>query len=240
MSGSREIATNAPTVSVVLVVRNGANYIAESLRSVLSGPVMPNEVVVVDGQSSDDTVAIASQFPTVVVLPQSSRGVAGAYNEGIRHASGDLVAFISHDDIWTPNKLERQLAFLREHPDVMGCVGYVQHFLDEGAQIPVSFRASLLDEPVVAYIPEALLVRREVFARVGLMDETFSAAEDTEWFARVRDAGCTIGLLPETLVLKRVHGSNTSLAGARLNNHLLKALRGSIARKRNIEETGQA
>ena len=122
----------------------------------------------------------------------------------------------------------------------MGCVGYIRHFLTEGAQIPPSFRASLLDEAVIGYVPEALLVRREIFARVGLMDETFAAAEDTEWFARARDAGCVIDVLPDTLLRKRVHGTNTSLAGARLNTHLLKALRGSIARKRSGQSTDTA
>ncbi|MEP6835377.1 MAG: glycosyltransferase [Gemmatimonas sp.] len=229
-----------PTVSVVLVVRNGDAYIAEALRSVLSGPVVPNEVIVIDGQSADDTIAIASTFPNVTVHAQRSRGVAGAYNEGIQHASGMFIAFISHDDIWTENKLALQLTYLQQHPEAMGCVAHIQHFLAEGAEIPASFRASLLDESVVGYVPEALLVRREIFARVGLLDESYAAAEDTEWFARARDAGCMIGLLPETLLLKRVHGANTSLAGERLNKHLLMALRGSIARKRNTEGTSPA
>jgi glycosyltransferase involved in cell wall biosynthesis len=219
-------------VSVILIVRNGAAFIAEALDSVQLQSRQPDEVLVIDGQSTDDTVRIARGFAGVRVLPQTSTGVANAYNEGIAQAKGSLLAFISHDDRWLPGKLESQLSFLAAHPETMMSLTHVQHVLHEGVAPPPGFRAELLDHPVPGLIMETLLVRRESFDRVGLFDPAFAVSEDTDWFARAKDMGLSMHVLPETLVIKRVHDRNSSLVFPHINGLLLRALRGSIARKR--------
>lgn len=232
--GSAHGGPSEPAVSVILVVRDGAAYITDALESVRRGEVVPCEILVIDGQSTDDTLSIVSRFPGTSIHSQRSSGIAGAYNEGIRLAVGDLVAFISHDDLWTSRKLCAQLEYLSNHPDAWGCVGHVMHFLDRDSVAPAGFRRSLLDRPVPGYVMECLLVRRTVFEHVGLFDESMSVSEDTDWFARVRDAGMSIGLLEETLLLKRVHSGNTSLNDRGINDQLLRVLRGSIERKRSV------
>jgi glycosyltransferase involved in cell wall biosynthesis len=220
-----------PRVSVILIARNGARYIAEALESVRQQSLPPLETVVIDGDSTDATAEIARGFPEVTVVAQRSTGIANAYNEGIDETRGELVAFISHDDRWLPDKLAMQVAYLHEHPDVMLCVTHVQHVL-EGASPPPGFRTELLERPVPGMIMEALVVRRAVFDRVGRFDPAFAVSEDTDWFARVKDAGLTIGVLAESLVVKRVHDTNSSLVNPAINALLLRALRGSIERKR--------
>ena len=76
------------------------------------------------------------------------------------------------------------------------------------------------------------MVRREVFARVGGFDPAFAVSEDTDWFARARDAGMRSAMLPQTLVWKRVHDRNSSLNEPAINGLLLRALRGTLQRKR--------
>jgi glycosyltransferase involved in cell wall biosynthesis len=219
-------------VSVILIVRNGARFIAEALDSVRQQSLRPWEVLVIDGQSTDGTVEIALGYENVCVIHQSNVGLANAYNEGIARSSGELLAFISHDDRWLPDKLERQVAFLAEHPAVMLSLTHVQHVLTEGSKLPPGFRAELLDHPVPGLIMETLMARRESFARVGVFDPRFAVSEDTDWFARVKDAGLPMAVLPEILVVKRVHETNASLVHPGINALLLRALRGSIARKR--------
>ncbi|MGV3709322.1 MAG: glycosyltransferase family 2 protein [Gemmatimonas sp.] len=231
-----DAASEKPSVSVVLIVRDGARFIASAIESVLRGTMQPDEILVIDGQSQDDTVAIASAFPLVRVREQAMPGIAAAYNQGVQESSGDLIAFISHDDLWSEHKLELQLQFLRDHPAVWGCVGHIRHFLDAHSSIPAGFRQSLLDESVIGYVMESVIVRRGIFDRVGYMNQAFGPAGDTDWFSRARDAGCEIALLPDTVVLKRVHDTNTSISDGQLNNHLLRALRGSIARKRSTTQ----
>jgi GT2 family glycosyltransferase len=110
---------------------------------------------------------------------------------------------------------------------------HVQHVLDEGASPPPGFRMMLLERPVPGFIMETLVARRTAFDKVGLFDPSFAVGEDTDWFARARDALVPTIMTPETLVVKRVHDANASLTHAGINSLLLKALRQSIARKRN-------
>src|SRR5262249_21647067 len=155
--------------------------------------------------------AVAREFPGVSVVPQQSSGIANAWNEGIARARSDLLAFLSHDDRWLPDKLARQVAFLAEHPEAELTVTHVQHVLHVGSALPPGFRAELLERPVPGFIMETLVARRSVFTRVGLFDPGFAVGEDTDWFARVRDAGVSVGVLPQTLCCKRVHESNSSM-----------------------------
>jgi len=235
MMGTEGPVLATPTVSVVLIVRNGERYIAEALRSVLCADAMPTEVLVIDGGSTDRTAEIARGMAGVVVHAQRSRGIAAAYNEGIALASGELVAFISHDDVWLPGKLRAQVEFLAGHPDVECCITGVLHTLEAGASPPPGFRRELLERAVPGMIPECLVARRGVFARVGPFDSSFAAGEDTDWFARARDAGVEFALLPETYLLKRVHGSNASLTAPNSSGQLLRAMRASVERKRTRE-----
>jgi glycosyltransferase involved in cell wall biosynthesis len=219
-------------VSVVLIVRNGADYVGEAIASVRRSRRQPLEIIVVDGGSTDHTCHIAAREPLVRVLPQQSRGIPGAYNEGIAASRGELVAFISHDDLWEPGKLDVQADLMLQRPELDLTVTMVQHFLAEGAGVPAGFRPELLEQAVPGMIMEALMVRPRVFERVGGFDPAFTAGEDTDWFARVRDAGLPMAVIPQTLVRKRVHATNFSINAPALNAHLLRALRGSIGRKR--------
>lgn len=222
------------TISVVCIVRNGEAYLESALRSVFDSSYPVREVLVVDGGSTDRTAEIAAGMGARV-LPQQSTGIAGAYNEGIAAASGDCVAFISHDDLWDPMKLEKQAAFLTRNPRALLCFCHVHHVL-EGTVTPPGFREELLDHPVPGLIMEAFLARREVFDLVGPFDSAFPVGNDTDWFARARDQGLDLAVLPETLVIKRVHGENTTLNPEGFNRQLLDVVRASVARKRSQTE----
>jgi len=219
-------------VSVILIVRNGARFIAQALESVCQSSLQPLEIIVVDGHSSDGTAAIAQTFPRVRVLRQTASGIANAYNEGIREAKGEYLAFISHDDLWLAGKLERQLDYLASHPDTDAVLCHVEHFLEEGSECPPAFRPELLGESRPGWMMEALLARPAVFTRVGGFDPAFAVGEDTDWFARALDGGVKLAVLPELLLRKRVYGGNATLAGPITNPLLLRALRSSIQRKR--------
>jgi glycosyltransferase involved in cell wall biosynthesis len=224
--------TSAPDVSVILIVRNGERFIADALESVVSGTCVPGEILVIDGGSSDRTAEIARAFAGVTVIPQTGLGIANAYNQGIAAARGEYVAFISHDDVWMPNKLELQLEVMRSQPGLCYTVTHVQHVLHDSVDTPSGFRDALLEAPVPGFIMETLVARREVFGRVGLFDPSFVVGEDTDWFARARDMSVPLAVLPELLVIKRVHGANASLTQPNLSSTLLRAMRGSIQRKR--------
>ena len=237
MPNASAVARAAPaTVSVILIVRNGAAYIAQALGSVYQSQLQPHEILVVDGGSTDDTLTIAATFPRVRIYRQNSQGISNAYNEGIEQAQGEFLAFISHDDLWLPGKLDQQIAYLQAYPEVLCTLTLVEHFLEPGVSPPPGFRTELLERPHPGWIMEALVARRAAFERVGCFDPSFSVSEDTDWFARARDAGVVPVMLPEVLVRKRVHGGNASMTEPHINELLLRALRRSIGRKRASED----
>ncbi|MDB4906514.1 MAG: hypothetical protein JWO05_1298 [Gemmatimonadetes bacterium] len=223
-------------VSVVLAVRNGARLVADAIESILAQTATPREIIVVDGASHDETRDIAARYPLVRVMAQRSTGIGGAWNEGIEASAGATIAFLSHDDIWLPEKLHAQLAHLAGAPHSPGCVTHVVHELLPGTECPPAFRAGLLGRPVPGWIMESLLVRRGVFDLVGRFDSQMRIGEDTDWFARARDKGVMLDVLSGCLVRKRVHGANITLTQSDAPGVLLDVLRRSIARKREGAE----
>jgi len=98
-------------VSVVVPTYNGATLVADAVRSILSQTVPPQEILVVDDGSTDDTPDVCATFPAPVrYIRQSNGGVSAARNRGIAEARGDWIALADADDVWLPTKLEVQLA----------------------------------------------------------------------------------------------------------------------------------
>jgi len=222
--------------SVILAVRNGERFIASALQSVVEQNYTPKEILVIDGHSDDGTAEIARAFPEVRVIPQIGRGIADAYNLGIRCARGEFVSFISHDDIWSAGKLAQQVQFLVEHPRVEYVTGRVKFFIEPGCPIPYGFRKELLDGDHVGHIMETLVARRTLFDRVGVFDCSLTTAEDVDWFNRARQMGIPTAATPAVVLHKRVHGGNSSLNVAENNANLLRVLRNSVARKRSAPD----
>ena len=105
-------------VSVVIPTYNSAKFIGATLDSVLRQTLPPDEILVLDDGSTDDTISVLNSYdPRVTVSQQTNRGVAAARNELCRRATGDLVAFLDHDDLWHPCYLETQSKLSTDHPD---------------------------------------------------------------------------------------------------------------------------
>ena len=105
-------------VSVIIPSYNCEPFLAEAIESVFAQTYRPKEVIVVDDGSTDQTAAIARSYKEVQYIYQANQGPAIARNNGIATARGDFIAFIDHDDMWLPNKLEVQIEYLLEHPYV--------------------------------------------------------------------------------------------------------------------------
>ena len=107
-----------PLCSVVIPAYNGERYLAECLRSVLSQTLQDIEILVVDDASTDGTRACASAFCETdsrvrLICNEVNRGVAESRNRGVQSARADWVAFLDCDDVWLPDKLEKQFALQR-------------------------------------------------------------------------------------------------------------------------------
>ena len=222
-----------PLVSVIMIVRNGEKYLAQALESVLAQDYRPIEILVVDGRSTDATADIARSYQGVRYILQETLGISNAYNLGIECSGGDFIAFLSHDDLWTPNKLSIQVGTMRSRPEIQYTVAKALFFLESGCQCPPGFRAELIGQERTAWIMETLVARRSVFDAVGGLDPAYKTAEDVDWFARAKDAGIPMAEIDQVLLHKRVHDENVSVNAPDNTRLLLQAMKRKIERKRS-------
>lgn len=219
-------------MSVVMAVRDGAMLLGEAIASIRAQTYAVAEIVVVDGRSTDGTVAVATALGARVVT-QRGATLADAYNTGIEEAVGSHIAFLSHDDLWSPAKTAAQLQLLAAQPEVAAAIGWAEFVLLDPDAAPRGFRRELLSAPRPARIMETLLAPRETFAAVGRFRAEVSPADDTDWYARLGDLGMRLAVVEEVVLTKRITADSTAHGTANQRALLLDLLRDSVARKRS-------
>jgi glycosyltransferase involved in cell wall biosynthesis len=222
-------------VSVIVAVKNGERFLAAALGSVLAQTLPPMEIVVVDGRSTDATAFIARSFPTVRHLIQPDDGLARARNLGIAAARHELIAFLDHDDLWEPHKLERQVGHMRDRPTVAYTLSWMRFLLEPGMTRALTGPVA---EPRMAATPSALIARRVLFDQIGYFDPSLSVGCDADWFTRARDQGVPCAVLAEVLLQKRVHDRNLSSDHDRNRREMFAVARRSIARRYRSRPVG--
>jgi glycosyltransferase involved in cell wall biosynthesis len=230
-SAAKEISRRL--VSVIIAVKNGGRFLEAAIRSVLAQNYEPIEIIVVDGQSEDDTAEVAKSFGAVRYIYQPGDGVAQAYNIGVEASKGEFIGFLSHDDLWAIDKLSTQVGYLTAYPEVQYVAARVKFVLEPGSRVPPGFRKELLEGDHVGRIMETLVARRSLFATLGPFDEQLVTAEDVDWFARAQDYRIPTAVIPKVLLYKRIHDANLSLNTLTNNRNLLYALKRSLDRKRS-------
>lgn len=227
----------SPLVSVIIAVKNGERFIDSAVKSVLAQNYEPLEILIVDGNSTDKTLDIVRSFQNIKIVSQTAKGIANAYNTGIKQAKGDFIAFLSHDDFWTEGKLKTQIELMSGSPELLFTVGRVKFFLDDKNYIPNGFRSELLEGDHVGFIMETLVARPEVFDLVGFFDENLAISEDVDWFSRAKDLQAASAVVQAPLLSKRIHDSNSHLTAGGNNQILLQIIKESIVRKQKINKT---
>jgi glycosyltransferase involved in cell wall biosynthesis len=229
-----------PLVSAILAVYNGEPYLAESIASVASQSYRPIEIIVVDDGSTDHTAEIARSFEGVRYIYQTNQGHAAAMNLGVETAGGEFLAFLDADDLWEPNKLDLQVGYLLEHPAIDYVIAKTRNFVEPGAELPTPLTKDLLLTPHVLLSLGTLVARRAAFEVVGTFDVSYAHAKDVDWFIRAREAGLCMAVMPETLLHRRLHGSNRSFHAQARTHEFLRAVRSSIERRRGDQYPEQS
>lgn len=225
---------NNPTVGVVIVVKNGERFIRSALESVFNQDYRPIEVIVVDGNSEDNTLQIVSEFDEVEILHQKGSGIFNAFNIGIKACTAPFIALLSSDDMWLPNKLSSQISFMIRNPEVLFTNTHFQFFLEPGIEIPQGVRNQWLEGCLPGRNPETLVARKEAFDVIGYFENKYSSAEDLDWFGRATDFEVQSYMMKDVLLKKRIHDKNVSMQIEANNRNLLKVLRRSVNRKNRL------
>jgi glycosyltransferase involved in cell wall biosynthesis len=220
-------------VTCVVPVHNGRRYLGQTLRSILGQTHRPLELIVVDNASTDGSGALARSFgDAVTVIEHERRGPAAARNCGIRAASADYVAFCDADDLFLPEKLARQMACFARRPELDICLCTAEYFWETGLE-EERRRYTAVGRTRATHDFGTLLARRDVFDRIGLIDEERARGEQLEWFLRAADADLVVEILPEVLALRRMHSESVTHRETSLDPYL------DLARERFAARRGR-
>ncbi len=206
-----------PTVSAIITTYNYAPFIAGAIESVLQQTHRPDEIIVVDDGSTDDTAAIVAAYAEVGVryIYQANQGAGAARNSGLRAGQGEFVAFLDADDRWLPDKLARQLDHFAQHPTV-GLVTGGEWQVYASGQAPVRLdRAPVGAANIYPRIlvensignPSLTLIRRACFEQVGTFDEGLRLGQDWEMWIRLARA-FPIGVVDAPLITFTQHNGS--------------------------------
>jgi glycosyltransferase involved in cell wall biosynthesis len=207
-----------PTISAVVTVYNGEDYIGEALAAILAQTHPPDEVVVVDDGSTDGTPDELARFRGEIrVVRQPNGGHAAGFNRGFAEARGEYLARCDADDIWEPDKLARQIEGLVEHPEVDIAFGAARTFgraeqlfssaPGVGVLEPRQFAVTLYRRNLVC--TSSVLIRRTLYERLGPFVERL-ITEDYEYWMRALRAGAVFFYDPGVMVSYRLHGANVT------------------------------
>ena len=204
-------------VSVIVPVLNGERFLPAALESVLVQPrQLPGlelELIVVDNGSEDGTVAMVQEAfgDRVQLVQEPRRGIAHARNAGLALATAPLIAWLDADDLWLPDKLALQYRWLAAHPELAMVFCHGDEFSDPVGAFPCRPAQPLLS-------PSALLARREAFEAAGPFPPV-ACGEFIAWIGWTKTLALASGALPELLVRRRVHASNTTRTAGALHDY---------------------
>jgi glycosyltransferase involved in cell wall biosynthesis len=200
-------------------VYNAEKYVGQSLAAILSQTHPPDEVVVIDDGSTDGTPDELERFRgDVRIVRQANRGYAAAFNRSFGEARCDYIANCDADDIWEPDKLERQVETLLSHPQIDIAVSAVRFFgLTEGPRVTYPC-AGLLEPRELArrlysanfVCSSSILIRRRLYEQLGPFRDCAAPAEDYDYWLRALAAGAVFFYDPNILVRYRAHAHQVS------------------------------
>jgi len=213
-----------PLVSVIIPTYNRANFLKDSIQSVLSQTFKDFEIIIINNYSNDNTLELVNSFNDnrIKIINYKNNGIiAKSRNQGLIHSSGRYIAFLDDDDLWCPRKLELQIKYLESNPEID--IAYSNAMIiDEHGK-----RKGVLNNPKRAksgkvflelvndsFVPMlTVLMKKKVFETIGSLNEDLSmrAAEDYEYWLRA-SLKFNFGYIDKPLALYRVHSGCASMA----------------------------
>ena len=217
-------------VSVLICTYNYARYLPECLASVLNQTRAPDEVIVLDDGSTDDTCEVMNGFPEVRYVYQQNTGKAVAFSRAVSLSTGEILCHLDADDYWEPCKLERVLPCFKQNPNLGGVIHEVEHVDASGRPLHFPWTSQHPSEPMALTlaecedvgflyplpgargrffgVPNTSSVRRAFLQDLMPLPVQVGGSVDGVLVA----AGLRYGMayLPEALAANRIHGRNAA------------------------------
>jgi glycosyltransferase involved in cell wall biosynthesis len=205
---------NKPLVSVVMPVHNGEKYIREALQSCFDQTYKNIEIIVVDDKSTDSTLSILYSLekdnPNMIVIQaEKQNGLGDVINIGVKKAKGKYIARLDADDVMYQDRLEKQVRFLEDNPDVVIVGGQIDT-MDENGKITGSRTYSIADKDIKKnlflfqpFAHPAVTMRKDSLEKIGLYPEGVWKIEDVMLFFKMSQVG-QFANLPDTVIKYRM------------------------------------
>lgn len=180
-----------PKISIITISYNNAQYIEETIKSVISQNYKNKEYIIIDGNSTDNTMDIIDKFRSAidVVVHESDTGISNAFNKGIGKSTGDIIGIVNSGDIMLPGTLELLAGQYEEHIDLYRGQEIVRD--DQTGKeyvLSPSFRYPRLSFPFNC-CHMGTFIARKAFEKYGLYDERFQIGMDKELLFRFHRFG---------------------------------------------------
>ncbi len=208
----------APLVSIVIPAYNHARYLDEAIGSVLNQDYPRVELLVLNDGSTDETPAVLEKYGRSFYWEtQPNMGQAATLNKGWRLARGEILGYLSADDVLLPDAVRTSVAYLEDHPEAVltypdfNLIDPGSHLID-AAQAPEYSYYEMVVDMVCAPGP-GVLFRRSAFAAAGGWDVSLRQLPDYEYWLRLGLHGSFLHI-PKVLALFRVHEESQSFAGS--------------------------
>ncbi|MBD1809592.1 glycosyltransferase [Microcoleus sp. FACHB-SPT15] len=200
-----------PTISVVIPAYNAERTILETIASVQQQTFSDFELIVINDGSTDRTLELLYnvQDERLKIFSYENGGLPVARNRGISQANGEFIAFIDADDLWTPDKLELQLAALQQHPEA-GVAYSWTYFKYEEKEYSYADESSFFEGNVYANLlvrnflhnGSNPLIRKQAIESIGLFDANLKSCEDWDFYLRLA-AKWNFVLIPKSQIIYR-------------------------------------
>jgi len=241
MSDGKTESSNC-TVSVIVPMLNGEEFIEEALRSILRETSVPLEVVVIDDGSTDRSREIIHAIgdARVRIVDGPRKGISACLNAGIAATRGEIIMRCDADDLYPPGRILRQVSWLTDHP-LQDAVGGAFSTIDPTGRLVAKVGKRNLPhfEQIEGELGRGVTrthlctfaIRRRVFERIGGFREYFETAEDRDFQLRMGEA-CRVGYQPMDCYLYRLHGASITHSRSNERRHFFDDVAVQFQRER--------
>lgn len=224
---------------------NAARFLSQAIESVLAQTWRDFELIVIDDGSTDNTLEIAQRYAAedsrVTVYTQPNAGTAATLNRGLALAKSEWVFLMHADDLMHSNRLERQVAFIADHPELSVASSLVRHIDSKNRVIgrdnsklftKTAVERLVLANEAIGFSHPAAVLRKSAVLAVGGYRQEFWPAEDIDLWNRLVEKGYKVLVQPEYLLDYRLHGGAVSFSRAKLTCTKVRWLKDCMLRRR--------